>query len=252
MVTVTAPYGEALEFYVTLANRSTGLIQANPTLASGDVTLSKDGGAFASLGTLPTVTPTSGRGVKVTMTAIERQSGSSLLLFVDQAGAEWNDLAVLIQSSDKDGYSLSVSGLQSVADAVDDEFGAQLDTIQAKTDLIRTGNVSAQSNVSTTGEVVTINSGDDYSGNDALSFESDDWPDLGSATLSMSIANSAAAWTPTLAVVSSGGATQEISLTLSATDTASLLVGVTYDFSIKATISGNVTTLISGTLTVNP
>lgn len=251
MVTVTAPYGEALEFYVALTNRSTGQLQANPTLASGDVTLSKDGGAFANLGTLPTVTPTSGRGVKVTMTATERQASSSLLLFVDQSGAEWNDLAVLIQSSDKDGYSLSALGLDVLVEAVDDQFGAQLDTIQGKTDLILTGSVTVSSAVSESGDV-TLYSGDDYTGNDVLTWSSSDWPDLGSATISMSIANSDAAWTPVCAVVSSGGATQTVSVALQAADTATLRVGIAYDFRIKATISGNVTTLVQGILTVEP
>jgi hypothetical protein len=48
-------------FYVALKPRTaTGHFQTNPTLASGDVKISIDGGAFANLGTLPDVEPNAG------------------------------------------------------------------------------------------------------------------------------------------------------------------------------------------------
>lgn len=85
-------------FYVALESRATpGTFQANPTLAAGDVKISKDGGAFANLNTLPAVDPASGRGVKVTVSAAEMTCDNVQILFVDAAGAEWYDLQVAIQ-----------------------------------------------------------------------------------------------------------------------------------------------------------
>ncbi len=51
----------AYKFYVGLVDQSnTKLLKANPTLAAGDVKVSKDGGAFANLTTLPSANPASG------------------------------------------------------------------------------------------------------------------------------------------------------------------------------------------------
>ena len=48
-----------------------GLFKAAPTLAAGDFKVSIDGGALNNLTDLPTVTPTGGRMVKITLTAAE-------------------------------------------------------------------------------------------------------------------------------------------------------------------------------------
>ena len=87
-------------FYVMLRSQAdTKLFQANPTLAAGDVKVSKDGGAFANLGTLPAVTPAGGRAVKVTLSAAEMTADNVVVQFVDAAGAEWCDLAISIQTA---------------------------------------------------------------------------------------------------------------------------------------------------------
>src|SRR5881397_2851691 len=86
--------------YCSLVSQAdTKLFQSNPTLAAGDVKVSTDGGAFANLGTLPTVTPASGRGVKVTLSAGEMNGDNILVVFSDAAGAEWCDLSISIQTS---------------------------------------------------------------------------------------------------------------------------------------------------------
>src|SRR5881397_217160 len=86
--------------YCSLVSQAdTKLFQSNPTLAAGDVKVSTDGGAFANLGTLPTVTPASGRGVKVTLSAGEMNGDNVLVVFSDAAGAEWCDLSISIQTS---------------------------------------------------------------------------------------------------------------------------------------------------------
>lgn len=90
--------GVAYEFYVALTSQSTGLLQANPTLASGDVKVSKDGATFNNLGTLPTVSPASGVQVKVSLSATEMNADSVAVLFQDAAGAEWSDYYVEIQT----------------------------------------------------------------------------------------------------------------------------------------------------------
>lgn len=90
--------GLSYTLYVGLVSRSTGQLQANPTLASGDVQISKDGGAFANITTLPTVSPASGRSVQVSLSATEMAADSIVIQFVDAAGAEWNDLFVDLQT----------------------------------------------------------------------------------------------------------------------------------------------------------
>lgn len=77
-----------------------GLIQANPTLAAGDVKVSTDGGAFANLGTLPTVTPAAGKAVKMTLSTTEMNGDNILVVFSDQTSpAEWLDIVISIQTS---------------------------------------------------------------------------------------------------------------------------------------------------------
>lgn len=85
-------------FYVSLIDQAnTKVFKANPTLAAGDVKVSKDGGAEANLTTLPTVTPASGKHVKVTLSATEMSADNISIIFSDAAGAEWCDLQVDIQ-----------------------------------------------------------------------------------------------------------------------------------------------------------
>src|SRR2546428_8929502 len=87
-------------FYLSLVSQAdTKLFQSNPTLAAGDVKVSTDGGAFANLGTLPAVTPASGRGLKVPLSAGEMNGDNVLVVFSDAAGAEWCALSISIQTS---------------------------------------------------------------------------------------------------------------------------------------------------------
>lgn len=99
-------------------------MQANPTLAAGDVTISKDGGAFANLTTLPVVTPAAGRAVKVTVSATEMTADNVVVIFSDASGAEWDDLLISIATA---------------ATQIDDlATAAALATVQADTDDIQT------------------------------------------------------------------------------------------------------------------
>lgn len=85
--------------YVALPSQAdVNLLQSNPTLATGDVKVSIDGGAFNNLGTLPDVDPNSGVAVKVVLSADEMNGDNIQVLFHDAAGAEWADLFLNIQT----------------------------------------------------------------------------------------------------------------------------------------------------------
>lgn len=85
-------YGLPYTFNITLVDQTdTKKFKAAPTLAAGDFKISKDGGAFANLATLPTVTPSGGRNVTVVLDAGEMTAKRSVVEWVDAAGAEWCD-----------------------------------------------------------------------------------------------------------------------------------------------------------------
>lgn len=77
-----------------------GLFKSSPTLAAGDVKVSKDGGALANLTTLPSVAPASSVMVKVTLSASEMNADNVTVVFSDQtATAEWSDLVINLQTA---------------------------------------------------------------------------------------------------------------------------------------------------------
>lgn len=90
----------AYVFTVALVSQTNPLkMQANPTLAAGDVKVSIDNGAQANLATLPTVTPAAGVFVKVSLSAAEMNGDNISIAFIDAAGAEWCDLVINIQTA---------------------------------------------------------------------------------------------------------------------------------------------------------
>ena len=88
----------AYEFSISLISRSTGQFQANPTIAAGDFQVSIDNGALANLTTLPTVTPSSSRIVRFQLSASEMDGDNILVQGVDQAGDEWSDVLIPIET----------------------------------------------------------------------------------------------------------------------------------------------------------
>jgi hypothetical protein len=97
---VPAKYGTEYIFYVGLDSVATaGAFQANPTIASGDFKISKDGGNLANLTTLPTVTPASGKLVKVTLSSAEMDADNVTVIASDASGGEWRDLIINIQTA---------------------------------------------------------------------------------------------------------------------------------------------------------
>lgn len=96
------PAKRAAEYidYVGLPSQfNTKVFQSNPTLAAGDVKISKDGGAFANLTNLPTVTPAGGKAVKFVLTSTETDCDQCVVLFSDGTGSEWCDVMVPLQFS---------------------------------------------------------------------------------------------------------------------------------------------------------
>lgn len=114
--------GQQYVFYVSLVSQSDQKVfQANPTLAAGDVKVSKDGGSLSNLGTLPTVAPASGKLVKVTLSASEMDADNVAVVFSDAAGDEWCDLTIDVQPT-----GLVIAGTVSDAGPTAGEFDTDL------------------------------------------------------------------------------------------------------------------------------
>lgn len=103
---MAAPYNppkkaEDCIFYIGLEDANNpGSFKANPTIAAGDFQISKDGGAFANLATLPAVTPASGVAVKITLSSTEMDADNVFVKAIDQTTPkEWNDWAIGIPTT---------------------------------------------------------------------------------------------------------------------------------------------------------
>lgn len=86
--------------YIGLVSQAdTKLLKAAPTIAAGDFKISKDGGAFANLATLPTVAPAAGTAVQISLSATEMTADNVVIACIDAAGAEWCDQFINLQTS---------------------------------------------------------------------------------------------------------------------------------------------------------
>lgn len=88
--------GVAYDFYMSLDAQATSGFQDDPTIEAGDFQISKDGGAFSNLTTLPTVTPSGSPSVRVQLSATEMDADKVYIVAEDQSGAEWNVAVVFI------------------------------------------------------------------------------------------------------------------------------------------------------------
>ena len=140
-----------LIFYVALEDQANaGLFKAAPTLASGDVTVSTDGGAFSNLDTLPAVTPAAGTAVKVTVSVSEMTGDNIYIVFKDASGAEWYDLAINIHTvTDNQFDDLSTLDSTAVTSAVPTvvQIRQEMDSNSTRLD----ADVSSRSSHNTTG-----------------------------------------------------------------------------------------------------
>lgn len=79
---------------------SPGRIQTNPTLATGDVKVDKDGGGLNNMTTLPTVSPSGSGLVRVSLTATEMDADVVTVVFADATvPPEWCDLVIAIETT---------------------------------------------------------------------------------------------------------------------------------------------------------
>lgn len=90
--------GGAILYTALFPRTPTGQTQDNPTLASGDVKISIDGGSYTNLGTLPSVSPAGSDNVKITLSQAETNGDNITIRFRDQAGAEWCDQHIALQT----------------------------------------------------------------------------------------------------------------------------------------------------------
>lgn len=92
---------EDFEIGVSLPDMSNpGSYKANPTLAAGDVKITKDGGALANVATLPTVTPAGGIRVRLQLSATEMNADQVFVQFIDQTSPkEWGDVTLIINTT---------------------------------------------------------------------------------------------------------------------------------------------------------
>lgn len=104
--------GAAYVFGGGLLARSNGQLKAAPTLASGDFKVSKDGGAFANLATLPSVQPSGGVRIKIALSASEMDADEVVVTAIDGAGDEWHDRMWVIHTvaNGYDDLSVLVAG----------------------------------------------------------------------------------------------------------------------------------------------
>lgn len=90
--------GEDFECDIFLEDyANAGLFKSNPTLATGDVKVSKDNGALANVTTIPSVSPASSRVVRLQLSATEMNADKITVIFADQTSPpEWAEYALTI------------------------------------------------------------------------------------------------------------------------------------------------------------
>jgi hypothetical protein len=103
---MAAPYnpptkGEDFVIRVALADPAVpGSFKSNPTIASGDWKVDKDGGGLTNLTTTPTVDPASSVLVKISLSATEMNADVVTVVGIDQTSPkEWNDYVMSIPTT---------------------------------------------------------------------------------------------------------------------------------------------------------
>lgn len=123
----------AFKMYVGLVDQSdTKKVKANPTIAAGDFKVSKDGGAFANLTTLPSANPASGVAVMIDLSATEMTADNVVLSCIDAAGAEWCDQIINIQTTARQLDDLAFPATTGRSLLVDAAGGVAITTVLKK------------------------------------------------------------------------------------------------------------------------
>jgi len=99
MISINIPFGASGYVYTALRTWGSLSILPSANLAAGDFTISKDGGAFANLATLPSYEPTNGGVLRITLSATEATARSIAIKLVDQTvPKEWEDDILFLQT----------------------------------------------------------------------------------------------------------------------------------------------------------
>lgn len=160
--------GSAFTFYISLVSQAdNNIIKTTPTLAAGDVTISKDGGNYANIGTLPTQVQTTGV-LSVAATSDEMNANQVTLLFHDVSGAEWQDALINIFTVSEASVSSFVSSSDAVilaANAIDasnltSDAGAEIATEVWASGARTLTQSAAAVTAAVTGSNITIRRGD--------------------------------------------------------------------------------------------
>ncbi len=154
---------------IPLIEAGTPDYKASPTLASGDVKISKDGGTLANLNTLPVVTPASSADVKIILSDVEIQCKQAVITFIDQTSPkEWEDNRIIIHTfghaDAQQAFDLSVDSGSEIL-AMQDTLDVLLRTILESTIMTATTILSLASQVSFT---LAAGSTDDDAYNDCM------------------------------------------------------------------------------------
>jgi hypothetical protein len=164
IISFHAKKNEGLTFYVTLADPNDAEARVtNPTIVAGDVTYSTDGGAFANLGTTPTVAPAGGIGVLVTVAQAEMNGDNILIHFQDLTGAaQWSPLTVSIHTYavDVDDLVRSTTPANALTVVATGQCGLNFDDVNAATAPTTLTNITVPVVSTLTGH--TVQTGDSY------------------------------------------------------------------------------------------
>jgi hypothetical protein len=116
-------YKTAANLYTILLTKSSQDAKSNPTLASGDVQASRDGGTFANIeteagsGTFSnyiTVSPAGGAQVKIALNVTLATCKCLMIRFKDVVGAEWEEQTILVYTQGSASAFYSNAGSSSV------------------------------------------------------------------------------------------------------------------------------------------
>ena len=121
----------AYRMFVGLRSQAdTRLFQVNPTLASGDAKVSKDGGALANVATLPTVIGSSAV-VQIDLSSTEMNADNVTIVLSDAAGGQWCDLVIGLQTAANQFDDLALASALATVNAYVDELETRLTAARA-------------------------------------------------------------------------------------------------------------------------
>jgi hypothetical protein len=93
---VPVKYNTIVDLYAILLDRGRTDAEVSAIIVAGDVKLSKDGGTFTNLITLPVISPVGGSQIKISLSATECQCKIGMIRFKDQTSpAEWEEQTIV-------------------------------------------------------------------------------------------------------------------------------------------------------------